>query len=357
MAEISLPENPRILVTRADRIGDLVLSTPVFPELRKRFPSAYIAALTFTENRQVLEGNPYLDEVILYDKKGAQKNFSGVLAFASQISKKKFDVVIHLHATNRMHLMSQLARIPVRVGWNRRMAWALTHAFDDVKKEGKKHEVEYNFDLLAPLGISSPEKPELYFPVPENKEEKIRELIKARGISADRPLIVFSPSASCPSKRWPAERFGRLADLLAVKRPAWFAAIGTPADQPLIKKIQDQAKVRVEDFSGQFNLAELGAFLKSAVLLVTNDSGPAHIAAAVGTPVVSVFGRRQPGLSPKRWRPLGDQSRFVWKDVGCDPCLAHECQIHFLCLDVISEEDVLSAIETVDGSRRERFVE
>jgi heptosyltransferase-2 len=99
------------LVTRTDRIGDFVLSTPVFETIREKFPYAKIAALTFIENRELVEGNPYLDEVILYDKKDREKGLWGNLRFARMLSKKKFDLVIHLHATNRMHLVSWLARI------------------------------------------------------------------------------------------------------------------------------------------------------------------------------------------------------------------------------------------------------
>ncbi len=344
MPDIRLNENPRILITRSDRIGDLVLSTPVFSALRRQFPGAHLAALTFTENRQILEGNPSLNEVILYDKKGAQKHFFGSWKLAREIAKMKFDVVIHLHATNRMHLLTWMAGIPVRIGWDRRAAWALTHSFPDIKKEGKKHEAEYNFDLLEPLGVKCPEKMELYFPVPAKAKHVAGNRLTAHGVFSGIPLVVLSPGASCPSKRWPAERFAEVADAINASRPAAFAAVGSSADKPLIEKIQKHAKVKVRDFSGEFDLSALAAFFQLSSLVISNDSGPVHIAAAVGTPVVSIFGRRQPGLSPTRWRPLGPQSSFVWKDVGCDPCLAHECQIHFLCLDAVSVEDVLKKI-------------
>lgn len=334
--------NPsRILVTRADRIGDLVLSTPVFSELRKQFPKAWIAALTFKENRQILEGNPFLDEIILYDKQDTGKSFWRNWKFSRGLSKKKFDVVIHLHATNRMHFVSWLAGIPVRIGWNRRLGWALTHAFPDIKKEGRKHEAEYNFELLAPLGVKCPDSPGLYFPVPLPAEAAVRGLFKNLKISSDKPLVILSPGASCASKRWPAERFAQTAEALAARYPIQFAAIGTHADRSLIQRLKAQTPTPILDLSGQLDLSMLAAFLKQAALLISNDSGPVHMAAAVGTPVISIFGRRQPGLSPTRWRPLGGDSRFIWKDVGCDPCLAHECQIHFLCLDAISVEDVL----------------
>lgn len=356
MSKIPLEkENLRILITRTDRIGDLVLSTAVFPELRRHFPKAHLAALIFAEHRAILDGNPYLDEVILYDKKKAQRGLIGNWKFARMLAVKKFDVVIHLHATNRMHAAAWIAKIPVRIGWDRRLPQALTHVFRDTKKEGKKHEAAYNFQLLEPLGIQAPVNPELYFPVPAAAEEKAGKILKESNLSTDRPLVLLSPGASCVSKRWPAERFARLADALAFHfhgNPAapQFAVIGSEADRPLAAKILSSVQAPVLDLCGRLGLSELGALMKKSALLISNDSGPVHIAAALGTPVISIFGRRQPGLSPERWRPLGPDSRFIWKDTGCEPCLAHECRINFLCLDIVSAGDVLNlAVPLLSG--------
>ncbi len=339
------PLRPRILITRADRIGDLVLSTPVFSEIRKKFPKVYLACLTFLENREIVQENPFLDEVILYDKKGPEAGGAGNLQFARQLSKKRFDVVIHLHSTHRMHWAGWLAGIPARVGWDRKSSWALTHSLPEKKREGKKHEAEYNFELLAPLGISAPEKIETYFPLNERARASLEELLRRSGIPPDEPWIVLAPGASCSSKRWPAERFGLLADQLSSRFGARIFAIGSLQDRPLVRGLQARASAPVYDLSGRLSLAMTGVLLQRARLLISNDSGPGHIASAVGTPVVSIFGRNQPGLSPGRWRPLGGNSRVIWKNVGCDPCLAHNCEIHFLCLDVISVEDVMKEAE------------
>lgn len=331
---------PSILVTRADRIGDLVLSTAVFPELRKKFPKSFIAALTFRENAPILRGNPYLDEVILYDKKGKEKSWLGNFFFALELKKKRFDAAIHLHATNRMHAVTWLAKIPVRIGWDRRAPWALTHVFKDSKSDGAKHEAEYNFDLLRPIEVFAPAKIETHFPLSSQVEDKTRALLTSLNIKGEKPLIVLSPGASCPSKRWGAERFGLTADLIARKLDADFAVVGTRADQPAVLKIKQTVKIPVTDLTGRLDLSMLGALLKKASLLISNDSGPAHIAAALGTPVISIFGRKNAGLSPARWRPLGDRSHYLWKDSGCRVCLAHDCRVNFLCLDIIFPEEV-----------------
>ncbi len=240
-----------------------------------------------------------------------------------------------------MHQIGWLAGIPSRIGWDRKAAWTLTHAFPEKKREGRKHEAEYNFDLLAPLGVPLPEKLQMHFPFNARAEASLEELLKRFEIRQGRPWIVFAPGASCASKRWPAERFGVLAGRLAAVHDAEFFAVGSAQEHALVQRLQARSPAPVHDLSGRLSLAMTGALFRRTRLLISNDSGPAHIASAVGAPVVSIFGRNQPGLSPLRWRPLGENSRVVWKNVGCDPCLAHDCEIHFLCLDVISEEEVM----------------
>ncbi len=356
MNPIELKPTCRILVTRTDRIGDLVLSTPVFTALRRRFPQAWIACVTFSENRELVEGHPDLNEVILYDKKGREKGLLGNFLFAERLKSKKFDAVIHLHATNRMHWTGWLAGIPARIGWKRKSAWTLTHALPDIKKEGKQHESEYNFELLRFLGIEKPAQIEPYFPPNERARLSLEELLRHHGVDQDRPRVILSPAASCVSKRWPAERFGYLAEQLVNRYGVQILITGSAEDAALAAKIGAAANIELCDLTGRLSLGMLGELFKQSALLISNDSGPVHIAAAVGTPVISIFGRKQAGLSPARWRPLGIDTRVVWKDVGCETCLAHNCQIHFLCLDSISVDEVLHAVNALTPtlSHRER---
>lgn len=347
MKKINLKKNPRILITRADRIGDLVLSTPIFSAIKKRYPESYVACLTLTVNRQIVEGNPYLDEVILYDKDGSEKNILGQFLFARKIARKKFGTVIHLHATNRMHIMGLWAGIPARIGWNRRMPWALTRGLEDPKARGEKHEAVYNFDLLQGLDIPVPDPVETYFPVTERARKSLAELLEQKEISLRKPIYVFSPGASCPSKRWFPERFAELVDLFKAKADIQPVFTGSSADRVLVAKIQTLTRQKIFDLSGLLSLTMAGALFEKAGLVISNDSGPVHIAASVGAPVVSIFGRNQPGLSPKRWGPLGANARVVWKDPGCRICLAHQCQIHFLCLDAVSAKEVFEAAESL----------
>lgn len=337
----------KILLTRSDRIGDLVLTTPVFKAVREKFPKAWLSCLTLVENREIVEGNPYLDEVILYNKKGSEKSWLGNLLFARMLSKKKFDVAIHFHATNRMHGLTWLAGIPHRIGWDRKLSWALTYPVPETKKEGIKHEAHYNFDLLKFWDIPCPEVLEAYFPLNLAKKLSLEKLLEHHQVPEDKTWIVIHPSASCPSKRWPGFYFSKLMNLISEKKDAVFLLIGTREDRNLIQEIRNNSKALSYDLSGRLNLGMLAQLFKKSELLISNDSGPVHIAATIGTPVIAIFGRKQPGLSPTRWRPVGEDSAIAWKDVGCETCLAHLCKMNFLCLEAVLPEDVLIQAETL----------
>jgi lipopolysaccharide heptosyltransferase II len=336
---LNLPEAPRILITRTDRIGDLVLTTPLFKALREKFPKAWIAVVVFLEHREIVQENPFLDEVILYDKKGSEHGLWGQLCFSQKLRSKGFDVVVHAHGTNRMHLAAWFAGIPLRIGYARRAPWALTHVHPYNKKEGKKQEAEYLFELLDLLGVTPPKEIETFFPVADLYIRSFESLRAFHKIPCDQPWIVLNPAASDVTKMWPAERFAELVTRIQKDRSNTFIAIGTAQDRSLIAKLIKNTPVPIFDLSGRLSLGHLGALLKRSALLISNDSGPVHIATAVGTPVVSIFGRYEAGLGPERWRPLGKCSRVVVKDVSNIP----EADRKFTYIDEITVEDVYQA--------------
>ncbi len=294
--KIKIPEHPRILVTRTDRIGDLVLTTPVFKVLREKFPGAWIATLIFLQHREIVEGNPFLNEIILYDKKGSEKSLWGQFCFSQMLRKKKFDIVIHCHSTNRVHLSGWLAGIPVRIGYDRRAPWALTHVHPYNKREGKKQEAEYLFELLQDIDVFATEKPETFFPVCSRSMASLEKWVTAYQVSRKMPWIVLNLSASDKTKMWPVEKFAELATWIGKNHACTFFVTGTRQDRPLVEKLKKNTNMPVVDVTGKLTLGMLGALLKRSALLVSNDSGPVHIAVAVKTPVVSIFGRQKPGL-------------------------------------------------------------
>lgn len=339
MQPIPLSSIKKILVSRADRIGDVVLSTPVFRAIKERYPESYLAVLVLKETEAVVRGNPWLDEVIVYDKKGNEKSWWRTIKFGLALRKKQFDVAIHLHSTNRVHLLTWLARIPIRIGYQRKNHCLLTHAIEERKWQGRKHEAEYNFDLLHLIQVPQPDELKLYFPLHlSDRDELTKQMPKDFGWSH---YVVFHPSASCVSKKWFPDRLARVADQLAQDYGVSPVIVGEGAGVGDASQMQKLMQSKSLNLSGKLTLGMLGWLLKGARLLISNDSGPVHMACAVGTPVISIFGRNQPGLSAIRWRPLSPRSSFLQKDVGCVECLAHHCQIDFKCLRELRAEEVI----------------
>ncbi len=329
----------RILVARTDRIGDVLLSTPALKALRMRYPTSYIAMMVSPYTRQIVEGNPYLDEVIVMDKRGRHRGMRKTWRLARDLRRRGFDVAVVLHPTVRVHLLCFLAGIRERIGYDRKAPYFLTRTVPHKKHEGRKHELEYNFDLLGLLGITKVER-ELTMPISPAAEREVEGRLKEAGVGAHRALVAISPAASDLSRRWPTEKFAALIDRLGQLPGVRVAVVAQAAHRAVTQELLAMTRVSVIDFTGAFDLSQLASLFKRCRLVVSNDSGPVHLAVAVRTPVIAIFGRNQPGLSPERWGPLGPRDVVVHKKTDCDPCLAHACTRGFQCLEAVSVDEV-----------------
>jgi len=243
-----------------------------------------------------------------------------------------------------------MAGIPRRIGYHQNFSFLLTDSIENTKHEGRKHEKDYNLDMLEILGVP-PVGNGLHFPVDEREKVYVDDLLGKRGVKKAERIVVIHPGASCASKIWPVERFAKLADRLIELYGVKVVVIGGRDKRDLFcvdsvrKFVQKDVIFAAEDF----NIRQLGPLFERSKLFISNDSGPVHIAVAVKTPSVVLFGRRQPGLSPVRWGPLGPKDAVIHKDVGCAGiCLAHNCKQGFECLRSISVEDVLNAINQMN---------
>ena len=339
-APINLSKIRRILLVRTDRMGDVVVTTPVFSAIKKKYPQIKLGVLVSKENEDLVLGNPSVDEVISYDKNGSEKGWWQAYRFAHFLKSKQFDLAIHFHPKNRAYWTSYLAEFPIRIGYRLKNHWLLTHRFPYNKPEGKKHEAEYNFDLLGPIGVNQPERLEFFVPLRDECKEAVD-----RHLSHFGRYAVFNPSASSPSKIWPAAYFAHVADYLLDRYGLTPVVIGGKGDLRFSDAMKKQMQASAIDLTGKLKVGSLAWLFKKAEVLISNDTGPAHIAAALGVPVLSIFGRNLAGLGPTRWRPLGEKSRFIQKDVGCTACLADRCQIEFRCLKWLVPADVEAFID------------
>lgn len=336
----------RILIVRIDRIGDVLLSTPVIKALREAYPDAFIAMMVSPYAKDIVSGNPYLDEVIIYDKDGKHKSWGRSIKFSQNLKKKKFDAAIILHPTNRAHLITYFAGIPKRIGFNRKLGFLLTDRIEHAKQFGERHELEYTLDLVRYLGIEPKDKSP-FMPIKPEAENWVADIFRQQGIRESDKLLAIHPGASCPSKIWPNVRFAKVADRLIEKYGFKVLAVAGPKDITLAGQVIKNMHHPAVNLAGRTSVSQLASVLKRCALFISNDSGPVHIASAVGTPVISIFGRNQKGLSPTRWGPLGLKDKILHKEVGCIECLAHNCTKQFACLKAISVDDVLNVADAI----------
>ena len=343
-----MPAYHNILVVRTDRIGDVLLTTPALAALRGAYPRAKIVMMIAPETYDIVGGNPCLDEIIVDDRKESHRGFFGFLKLVSMARKRKFDLAVVFHTKKRTNLACFLAGIPNRVGYrNDKFGFLLTDGLYDSRPEGAKHESEYCLDVLWHLGIAA-DGLAVHMPLKSQSEDWAKTFLKDNNIAASDTLIAVHPGASCVSKRWPAGSFAQLIDAIMTKKnSARVIMVGGPETKSIAGDVLSSVKSHVIDLTGELSLTQLASLLKRCHVLVSNDSGPVHIAAAVGTPVVSIFGRNQAGLSPVRWRPLGKKDMVLHKEVGCEICLAHNCVIDFECLKAITPQEVLEAVQSI----------
>ncbi len=307
-----------ILVIRTDRIGDVILTTPALKALRTTYPMARITLLVAPLTLPLVEDNPYVDDIIVDDREQEHKGFWGTVKLIQFLRSKKFDIVINYHTKKRTNFLSFAAGIPVRLAYdNGKFSFLLTHRVEDRRHFGEKHESDYCLDLLETIGVKSHGK-ELYVSLRETAEEWVGQFRTQNHITEDKPFIVIHPGASDPSKTWAAKNYGILIDKLIEDYGAQVFLIGSMAIRPLARKIKGYSMHAPGDLTGMTSIPQLISLVKNADLLISNDSGPVHVACAVHTPVISIFTRNRPGINPERWRPLGELTRSLYPPPGTE---------------------------------------
>lgn len=298
-----------ILLIRTDRIGELVLTLPAFRAARKVFPEAKISAMVDVSCAEVIEGSFFVDSVIKIETERVRKSLAEKFRLFWFITNSKFDLVIIFNPSRIFNIITFFAGIPARVGYNRKAGILLTHKIEDRKHLCNRHEVMNNLGLLRAIGVEADDT-NLYFPIAANAENRIEGLLKEKGISVGCRLIAIHPAASNPAKMWPSENFARLCDMLVSGFDAEggikIILVGGKDKKAVADEIKAGMRADALDLTGCLSIKELGSFLKRCFLLISNDSGPVHISAAVGTPAVVFFGEARSGGASKRWGPYGE---------------------------------------------------
>ncbi len=276
-----------ILLVRIDRIGDVILSLPMLPLLRRRFPNATISVLMRRYTRELVDHHSCVDEVILYEH---ENRISSLLAILKKIRCRRFDIAIIPYPRFRPALLVFFASIPIRVGSGYRWySFLFNRRVFEHRKNAQRHEVVYNLNLLQPLGIDTHERPEFEFSISASACDAVDSLLAGNSISHQDKFVILHPGSGGSARDWSAENFSRLGNELHRRLGVKALVTGGKGEEPLVQKVTDGMTPKPLAVVGRLSLMELGALIRRARVFVSNSTGPMHIAATVGTPVVAFF--------------------------------------------------------------------
>lgn len=342
------PQHPqKILVRSTNWIGDAVMTTPAVRTIRENFPESEITMLVHPWVSDVFRFSPRVDRLIFYEKKGRHRGVKGFLQLAGELRQEQFDCAILLQNAFEAALLTLLAGIPVRGGYTTDgRGLLLTNCVDKINELNKKHEVNYYQRIMLGLGFRlAPNELELYIPGDQIDHAKQR-IAECTGNKAGRSKVIgFNPGAAFgPAKRWPAEKFADLATMLIRQVDATILLFGSAADQETaatIRKLAGPAASRIVDLTGATTLIEAMALIGECDVFVTNDSGLMHVAAALHTPLVAIFGSTDHIATG----PYSDNAVVIRKPLACSPCKKAQCpEKHFRCMKLIDSKEVCTAV-------------
>lgn len=334
---MSAPQN--ILVRMPNWIGDLVMATPVLTDLRNAFPKATITAMCRTPICQLLKEDKAIDELFCFTKPANDFVRREERDIIAKIRAGKYDTGIILTNWFSSAWWFWQGNVKRRIGYvGHFRRYLLT---DKLRMpEEKEHTVVTYKRLLTPLDIPISETaPRLYVTAKEVEESK--QLLYQRGYVKGKKLVGINPGAAYGSaKCWPPERFRALAMRIMLETDAYVVFFGDATTASLVKEICVGLPEKVLDLAGITSLRELACIIKDCSVLVTNDSGPMHIGAALGTPLVALFGSTDDHATG----PYGRKEEVIHKRVKCSPCFKRVCPIDFPCMKEISVDEVVQRV-------------
>lgn len=301
----------KILIVNVNWLGDVLFSTPFIRALKKNYPKSFITCMIMPRCLEVLEGNPYIDEIIVYDQDGRHKGIFGKMELVSSLKKKKFDAAVILRKSLTRSIMLYLAGIPKRIGY----CYKKTSLFltDNIPlPKGVLHKSDLFLNIAKELGVKKVEK-RYDFPIGELDRIFARDFLEHNFVDFDDLLVAVNPGANWPPKRWPEQNFAYLADRLIDELGAKIVITGAKKDYTIAEGILRNMKHLAINATGKTTLKQLGGIFERANLAITNDTGPMHIAVACGTNVISLFGPTDPSITG----PWGEGSyKVIQKEIG-----------------------------------------
>lgn len=286
----------KILAVRNDRFGEFLLNIPALQALKKSYAGAKLTLIVDPYVQELARCIDFVDEVIIWEN--IRHKFSQIYKFGKELKARNFDLCLIFNPSKELNIISFLAGIPIRVGYNRKWGILLTKKTEDKKYLGQRHEIEYNLELLSLIGIQA--------------EDKALSLKIDDGIIKGED-IALHPFTSDPVKQWPIENFRKLAQSLVKELDKKVILVGGKEELNKGVAYFDNLGADIINMAGRTTLIQLAALLKKCRLLISGDSGPVHLACAVGTQVIAIFRNDIPGKNAKRWGPWGEGHAVIEK--------------------------------------------
>jgi heptosyltransferase-2 len=353
----------KFLVIRTDRLGDLVLTLPLLRELKRAFPEARVACVVRKEFQELLDSNPYLDQVIPVSvHEGRPCHVRALDAWVAARNCRRtgtWDVALVPRYDVDYELATYVAYwtgAPVRIGytenstnqkkvWNRGFDCLLTECLPELTDQ---HEIRRNLGCLEPLGVTEPDD-SLELNVDLEAATRVKDVLALRNENR-RLTVCVAPGAGHERRMWPLARYSRVVQWLADVRAAKIIVIGSREEQDLCNELEKAASGGILNLCGKFSLSEVAAAVKACDLFIGNDSGPAHIAAATGSRVVAVSchpvnGDPESSQSPSRFGPRSAGSKVVQPSFFSEPCRGTCTASSAHCILGVSADMVISSIQ------------
>lgn len=351
----------RVLCVRLDNLGDVLMSTPAMRALHEQRPGRRLSLLASPAGAALLPHLPFIDDALVYDApwvkngRAAAGDRTRDRSLIEALAARRFDAAVIFTVYSQSALPAALtcllAGIPLRLAYSRENPYALLSdwAPDTEPHTAPRHEVARQLDLVARVGATARD-PRLVFTVDARDRLHAQRRLRARGLLRDdRPLVLVHPGASAPSRRYPPALFGAAIDAIAALTPCSIALTGHADERETIDAVLQATHAPVQSLAGELSLGELGATIGLAALLVSNNTGPVHLAAALGTPVVDLYALTNPQHTP--WQV---PHRLLYHDVPCRYCYRSVCpEAHHDCLRQVLPGEVAAAALELLGARGE----
>ncbi len=341
----------RIVVRGTNWVGDAVMTIPALRSVRRLFTNAHITMVSKSSAADIFIDADFVDEVLVYDRAG----LGSMWAQTREWRRRKFDLGILFQNAFEAAAMAFLARVPIRIGYDtERRGFLLTHPLASPSWKDERHETFYYLNIVAeverPLfGTSSVaiEEPQFALTVSASRQAEAVTLLRLHGSRGEGPLVILCPgSINSRAKRWPAERYGQLADRL-IENGFAVALIGSPGEVDVSQQVLQNMRRQPIVLTGKTTVAEAAAIISVGDLLITNDTGPAHIGAAVNTPTLVIFGP----TNPLTTRPFGAAGEIIRERPDCAPCMLRDCPIDHRCMTAITPDAVFERASALISNR------